>query len=69
MESEWGVAIVTFDFISLSPVQQYEQKSEIIQWFREFWATSPTEEEFAKATLGMVVFPEIFYILARGVWR
>jgi len=46
--------------------QQYEQKSEIIQWFREFWATSPTEEEFATAAAGMVLFPEILHMLVRN---
>ena len=54
------------DFQTLSMDQQYEQKSEIIQWFREFWATSPTEEEFATAAAGMVLFPEILHMLVRN---
>jgi len=47
----------------LSVEEQTIQKEGIIEYFREFWATNPTEEEFSEIMSGLVIFPEISYIM------
>lgn len=37
---------------------------EIIEAFRAFWKTKPSEKEFTKLTEGLVIFPEIVYIMS-----
>jgi hypothetical protein len=43
---------------------QTGHKAEIVEAFREFWHTHPIEQDFAKLISGLVLFPEIAYIMA-----
>ena len=40
-----------------------ENRYRLIEAFRIFWASRPTEREYAAHTNGMVVTPEILYIM------
>ena len=43
--------------------KQRKYKISIITAFREFWGMNPTEEQFAEVIDGLVLFPEILYIM------
>lgn len=40
-------------------------KVNIIEAFRVFWNSNPTEEEFDKLLSGIVLFPTILYIMVK----
>jgi hypothetical protein len=44
---------------------QHKFKNEIIEAFRVFWNSNPTEKEFAKYIGGLVIFPELSYIMVK----
>jgi len=43
--------------------KQHKYKITIIEAFRKFWYMNPTEQEFADTINGLVLFPEILYIM------
>lgn len=49
-----------------TPNQQRLMKDDLIHAFRIFWASSPSEEEFADYMEGVVLFPAMLYILTTG---
>lgn len=44
---------------------QIQGKTEIIEAFRDFWKSNPTEKDFYKYTNGLVLFPEMIYIMVK----
>ena len=50
----------------ISPWYSVERKSDIVEEFREFWAGSPTEEEFVEFMVGIDVrkLPQILFIMS-----
>ena len=64
----WNAAQQLDRLRRLLPAEQIEHRNEIIAAFRALWRSAPTEPEFAAATLGLVVFPEMLYIMVREEW-
>ena len=42
---------------------QLAHKSEIVELFRDFWKKLPSEEIFGEVISGLIIFPEILYIM------
>lgn len=47
--------------------EQEEHKGEIVDLFKDFWLAMPSESIFSNCTQGLVMFPEILYVMA--TWR
>jgi len=45
--------------------EQQSNREIIIDQFREFWKLNPTIAEFKDATQGLVLFPELIYIMTK----
>jgi hypothetical protein len=43
--------------------EQLAHKAEIVEAFREMWHSSLTEKEFGEIVDGLIVAPEMFYIM------
>jgi hypothetical protein len=44
---------------------QHMYKDEILEAFRVFWSYDPSEKEFGEHIHGLVIFPEITYIMVK----
>ena len=64
----WNAAQELHRLRLLPPGIQQAHRDEIIAAFRALWRSAPTEPEFAAATAGLVVFPEMLYIMVREEW-
>lgn len=56
------------EYGKLSPQEQIHKIGEIIEAFRKFWDSEPDEEWFGAVMGGIVLSPEILYIMARRTW-
>jgi hypothetical protein len=52
-------------FSKMSVSSQILKKDTILLNFKFFWDFNPNEETFAKATKGLVLFPEIIYYMVK----
>lgn len=56
-------------FKGLSPDEQREHKQEIVAAFRVLWNSHPPVDIFERHTAGIVLYPEMLYIIAgRQLW-
>lgn len=63
------MAKLTYRLAGLSRLptgEQQERREEIREVFRAFWKEEPSEKEFLIATSGIVLQPEMLFIMARG---
>ena len=51
----------------LSVEDQQKSKADILPLFKKMWDLNPTEEEFSKATNGLVIFPEMLYYMVKRI--
>ena len=47
--------------------KQQANKKKIIAAFKEMWNTNPTEKVFADYTSGLVIFPEMIYVMVSRI--
>jgi len=62
-KSETHQQLKTYSKYSIKAQQIIKKK--IIKIFKEFWTENPTEEQFADALSGLVIFPEITYHMVK----
>lgn len=57
------------DAQTLSPEAQHAMRRDLIDAFRVFWRSRPSEARFAEVTQGLVLLPAMLYIIATSAKR
>jgi hypothetical protein len=59
----WRVKLLRFQKLSIA--EQTANKEEILACFQSMWFSKPSMEDFAKYTRGLVLMPEMIYMLVK----
>jgi hypothetical protein len=60
---KWRTKLLKFKRMPV--VEQQINKQEILACWQEMWFSEPTIDDFAKYTSGLVLFPEMVYIMVK----